>query len=249
MTRADMFHVPFSARRKVGPQRFSIPGLPCLYLGSSTYICWEELDRPSLDSLCFSKVCLRAGEKINIVNLSTTASQISTWLKLYYDPTQTEATSYQTVVAAAVSRAICWPLVAACSIKVLDKQAPFKPEYIISQLLLQHVTSSRSYDGIMYRSTMVGVEIAPDEKCVNLVFPCRDFSKPDYCEYLRSKFELTKPISWRLAQLSNAPIIITDKLRREPISLIPDQITYYELTQFGEFEKRIEAGRCLDSST
>jgi hypothetical protein len=49
--RRDLFHIPFEKRHEVTTQRFSIPGLPCLYLGGSVYVCWEELARPE-----FSKV-------------------------------------------------------------------------------------------------------------------------------------------------------------------------------------------------
>lgn len=53
--RGDIFHVPFEKRRLVGNQRYSIAGLPCLYLGSSIWICWEELGRPPLDSVWVSR--------------------------------------------------------------------------------------------------------------------------------------------------------------------------------------------------
>jgi len=32
LTRGDIFHVPYDKRHKVATQRYSIPGLPCLYL-------------------------------------------------------------------------------------------------------------------------------------------------------------------------------------------------------------------------
>lgn len=44
----DMFHVPFEKRHLIPTSRFSLPGLPCLYLANSIYTCWEELDRPNL---------------------------------------------------------------------------------------------------------------------------------------------------------------------------------------------------------
>jgi hypothetical protein len=50
-TKGDLFHIPFQLRHKVTRQRYSIPGLPCLYLGGSLYICWEELRRPSFESI------------------------------------------------------------------------------------------------------------------------------------------------------------------------------------------------------
>jgi hypothetical protein len=39
--RKQIFHVPFEKRRLVQNQRYSIAGLPCLYFGSSLWICWE----------------------------------------------------------------------------------------------------------------------------------------------------------------------------------------------------------------
>jgi hypothetical protein len=34
LTREDLFHIPFEERYKVTTQRYSIPGVPCLYLGN-----------------------------------------------------------------------------------------------------------------------------------------------------------------------------------------------------------------------
>lgn len=53
-SRNDLFHVPFSHRERVSSQRFSVSGVPCLYLGSSTYLCWEELGRPEFGSMYVS---------------------------------------------------------------------------------------------------------------------------------------------------------------------------------------------------
>ncbi|MGG2305084.1 hypothetical protein ACE4Z6_27055, partial [Salmonella enterica] len=35
----EMFHIPFQLRGKVITQRYSIPGFPSLYLGTSLYVC------------------------------------------------------------------------------------------------------------------------------------------------------------------------------------------------------------------
>ena len=45
-----MFHIGLNNRSLVDSQRYSFPGLPCLYLASSAYTCWMELGRPSFDS-------------------------------------------------------------------------------------------------------------------------------------------------------------------------------------------------------
>lgn len=50
----EMFHIPFDKRYMIGNQRYSISGLPCLYLGGSPYICWEELGRPDYQKCNFN---------------------------------------------------------------------------------------------------------------------------------------------------------------------------------------------------
>jgi hypothetical protein len=47
----EIFHIPFSKRYLVESQRFSIGGLPCLYLGSSHFVCWYELNKPNFNNL------------------------------------------------------------------------------------------------------------------------------------------------------------------------------------------------------
>lgn len=49
----EMYHIPYDKRHLVGNQRFSMSGLPCLYLGGSSYICWEELERKDLNHVNF----------------------------------------------------------------------------------------------------------------------------------------------------------------------------------------------------
>lgn len=49
----EMFHIPYDKRSLVGNQRYSVTGLPCLYLGGSSYICWEEIGRKDLNTTNF----------------------------------------------------------------------------------------------------------------------------------------------------------------------------------------------------
>lgn len=53
-TYEDMFHIPFDKRGIVKTQRYSFPGYPCLYVGATTYACWEELHRVDFDLCMFS---------------------------------------------------------------------------------------------------------------------------------------------------------------------------------------------------
>lgn len=50
----EFYHVPFSKRHLVGSQRFSIPGLPLLYLGSSILTIQKELEARESNDLEYS---------------------------------------------------------------------------------------------------------------------------------------------------------------------------------------------------
>jgi hypothetical protein len=76
-SREDMFHIPFEKRQLVKDQRYSIHGIPSIYLGSSIYDCYLELGKPSLDEFwvslyCFSQAkesCLNS-QHIKLVDLT-----------------------------------------------------------------------------------------------------------------------------------------------------------------------------------
>lgn len=54
--KSEMFHIKYDLRSKVQTQRFSFPGLPCLYLGASSYVCWLELNRPHMDQFQVAEI-------------------------------------------------------------------------------------------------------------------------------------------------------------------------------------------------
>lgn len=50
----EMGYVPFEHRTKCAANRYSLAGIPCLYLGNTSYVCWLEMNRPSDDKFCVS---------------------------------------------------------------------------------------------------------------------------------------------------------------------------------------------------
>src|SRR5262249_44356941 len=67
-SKPDLFHIPFDKRHKVTRQRYSIPGLPCLYLGGTLYICWEELRRPKFESIHVARFQVADGQQISVLD-------------------------------------------------------------------------------------------------------------------------------------------------------------------------------------
>ena len=140
-----------------------------------------------------------------------------------------------------------WPLIFACSIKVRNNDAIFKPEYIIPQLLLQWVRSNGDIDGIRYWSTLV--KQLPKRfkgEYFNLVLPIKESKDEGLCSELCRKFESTEIISWQTYQLSlggTYPIMpldsnIKDKidLKMDYLELIKGMKNPYSSSVFGKME-------------
>lgn len=190
LSRKDIFHVPFENRRRVGNQRYSIAGLPCLYLGSSLWICWEELNRPEFDSVWVSR--FRFAEEVKVLDFqfppilawylfgtllkhSTTADGVASPKELLVRFDEKFVASY----------ILCWPLIAACSVEVESREGSFFPQYIVPQILLQWVTKEQRVDGIRYFSTRTLPEDADVWAHCSCVFPARKITGFGHCSYLK----------------------------------------------------------------
>ncbi|QKJ32865.1 RES domain-containing protein [Mucilaginibacter mali] len=141
LTRPELFHIPFDLRGKVATQRYSIPGLPSLYISNSIYTAWEEMRRPDFNEI--QAIKLSNNRPLQLLNLRSDIYSRNAHV--------TDNVSYNWDPLYAV---MIWPLIAACSVKVKNTLDTFKPEYIIPQLLLQWINKSK-VDGILYSSTHI----------------------------------------------------------------------------------------------
>lgn len=190
----EMFHIPFEARGYVENQRFSISGYPCLYFGKSVYGCWEELNRPNIDTLNMAAV--KSVSPLALVNLVLPREINSVHI-------------------------LCRiPLDIACSLKVYHTDDYFKPQYIIPQLVLQCVLRRNQeggiklkglpdrtiIDGIRYMSSHIS-----DKQClftkkslfINYVLPVRQVEKEGLCPQLCRQFKITEPSSVNIGKIYN----------------------------------------------
>lgn len=216
----EMFHIPFESRGNIGNQRFSISGYPCLYLGRSIYGCWEELDRPEIDTL--NMVAMKSIEPLILVNL-VPPPRIKT------------------------KHILCRiPLDIACSLKIYNPKDYFKPQYIIPQLVLQCVLRrnqaggiklknfpmKKNIDGICYVSSHVS-----DKQClfseeslfVNYVIPVKSVKKRGLCPELCKKFQVSDPNSVNIGKIYNE------------IPIPSEQTDRYGKSLFGIMEEKLNA--------
>ncbi len=224
-SRKDIFHTPFSKRHLVKTSRYSIPGCPCLYLGRSVYVCWEEMQRPSFAEIYLSRFEFLESTRLGVLRfnewtpdmLYSEAVMFSTFPSLPvpygsidHDPSENLRNSqlgysYKEVIAKfLLSYLAIWPLSLACSIPRQHEDAPFHAEYIIPQLLTQWISESKRYFGVSFRTTRVPSKRQANywPLLLNYAFPAKSNSDNDFCHELQKKFLLTKPISWELLQNS-----------------------------------------------
>lgn len=177
LERKDIFHIPLNNRRCIKTQRYSTPGYPCLYLGRSLYVCWEEMGMPPTETT------LVAGFK-NISECKLVDMRVPV-LNVFQD----QGDKY----------AKLFPLIIACSIPVVNKDDVFKPEYVLPQLVLEWTINKRhetSAIGVYYTSVFKNQNFFPllDEEWDNIAIPVqKPLAQTAFCPKLKQLFKLTKP--------------------------------------------------------
>lgn len=225
--REQMFHIPFSKRHLVANQRFSIAGLPCLYLGSSIYVCWLELGRKDFGELWVSGY--QSQSNFKLLNLAYDISTIINQLE------NKEIDSEQFI-----NYFCLWPLVMASTFQVKYPNAPFHEEYIIPSLLLQWITfKNKNIVGLKYASTKLENYDYPSFG-INYVFPPIEITDEyDFCPSLRERFKLTNPLSWELMSILPPTNIVEcgDTIKADNIE--EALLKNYELSRFGNIEEQV----------
>ena len=182
-TKDEMFHIPYAKRYLVGNQRYSLSGLPCLYLGGSSYICWEELGRKDFSTTNYCGYSLKKDIKMFDFLLPVAISD-----------------EHQ------IRRIV---LILACSLAA-DRDNLFKPEYILPQCVLHSLIYRSFYSHAMfcicfYSSHLLNgdADYFPKDygnhdflaRYVNYVFPAASSKCEGYCEELRDYFNQTGTVS------------------------------------------------------
>lgn len=234
LTKGQLFHIPFDERDKVGPQRYSVPGLPCLYLGGSLYICWEELQRPDLHRLHVSRFAAVDNAGLRVLDFGYRPALMAAMI----------ADNLATINAGgsladfALAYGVCWPLLAACSIRVKERDEPFKPEYVIPHLILQWITNTKKLDGVRYFSVNLDKYYNDPMACANFVFPVQSSAPAGYCTRLRKAFEMSEPVPWQLGTGLQIPAGFPPHCNWE-IELIKGVKARYINTEFGQMQARM----------
>lgn len=174
----DMFHIPFNKRFRIGNQRYSLVGQPLLYLGTSPYCVYRELQ--SSENLRISSFRLKEKKRIKIFNNSNIFykyirdnndySTLSTTTKMIKDDIDNNKyDNVKTVFFLAI-------LASCCSFERRNelKYSTFCEEYVLPQILAQIIKEDKNckFRGIMYTSTKAYCDknVEGDEALTNSIY-------------------------------------------------------------------------------
>ncbi len=182
--RKDLFHTPYEKRELIKSYRYSMIGMPCLYLGCSIYVCWEEMRRANINNLMIAAFRLKDGEKLNLLDL-----------RIQRDLGQATSSDLKEYLMAL-------PLIIACSFKTQSDEGIYKPEYVFPQLVMHMIVkdsaSKRTIDGVIYDTTQQEEDfknyIGHDLRVIeNIAIPVYEVADKGYCSRLSEMFSLTQP--------------------------------------------------------
>lgn len=171
----DMFHVPFDLVRKIGNNRFSISGYPCLYLSNTIWACWEEMIEPEMEDFCTS--LLKSTREIELLDLRL--------------PNIAFHQEFEKVLCSL-------PLIIACSIEVESSNDPFKPEYTIPQIVMLALVNHKRFQGCSFTSTKKTNNFDwPDDLLINVAIPVKCVNETGSCPILTDSFLVTDSINYK----------------------------------------------------
>lgn len=240
LERKDMLHIPFDKREIIKTQRFSIPGIPCMYLGTSSYVCWLELGKPKNTEFNVSSYKINKksnNEKLKVLNLTLCWSLLcgaSSGVDYGLECTLDDDTIIESCL-------YLMPLIIATSFVVENKERVFKSEYIISHLVMLCLNDI-GIDAVAYISKRVKYDYIGYPNAVNIAIPMKQ-NKDEQFSNQCNQIALTTPINFEeFCKLHhgdrhtfNKSYINIDSIINNNI-LFAGQYLRYNSTIFSEFD-------------
>jgi hypothetical protein len=180
----QMLHIGFNSREKVNSQRFSIPGLPCLYFGTTSYGCWIEMGCPQENNFYVS--CARFMKNYKILNLGINEEFFVDLLKA----DDKINTIYETIDELFA----IWILSYATSFRITQKDMCFRSDYIIPQLIMLAL-KGRRISGVAYYSKQNASDKYAFPVCVNLAL-LADYNGEEVLSKMCNNIAIINPVNY-----------------------------------------------------
>lgn len=195
LSRTEMLNIPLNKRSLCASERFSIPGIPCLYLGVTSYCCWKEVGCPS-EYLLSSFRLKKKRKNLRILNLVLSQALLNGRLS---SPCQDWSDLEEEILA-------FFPIVLATAFHVENYNSEnYHSEYTIANLIMNCLYDLK-IDGIAYFSAKNASEFDYPYG-VDLAIPILG---TDNEQIIRQSFEVSDPCRIKMCELDN-PHIKYDK--------------------------------------
>ena len=227
-------HLPYSMKEKASAMRFSKEEVPCLYLGTTSFVCGNECkwDSQNEDMYASAFIPNEEGKKLKVLNLTISQALIN---GIYNRGVEDDSTIRRELQ---ISMIKIFPLVIATSFSITQDKRDKKYEYLISQMLME-IINEFGIDGIAYLS-MQGSDEFQYPQGVNLALPAIDISeKRPYSKYCEM-FNMTLPYRFEeqdgeenesyINKIYNKPDSFASKIK------INNDLIFYGETPYGKFD-------------
>lgn len=205
-SRFDIFHTPFDKRAYVPTSRFSLPGMPSLYLSSAPELCWFESNLPNnfyIAEFEFANHYTRHNFKLLDFTHRPLHLSIDTNLAILNQ--KKEELSIREKIL--IEFLTMYPLRLASSIAVETKGTPFIHEYVVPQMILAWVNKTNLFHGIKFTSATYTKE-AHDYNAYNIVLPIKELGLDGRCNTTAKYFKISKPEYYNINQFFNKSKIL-----------------------------------------
>lgn len=244
----ELFHIPFNKRHLIQNQRYSLNGIPCLYLGKSVYVCWEELGRIDINKLNVSAFTFNEDSNINILYLAYTLQEV---VNFFYRSQYNEANFLKMEAKEWLKKYFyTWTLQAACSIYSNDTNRNYKEEYIFPQILM-NVLKKLDIQGIAYFSTKgIYNKAFSGNIFVNLALPAYQEKNESHSISLTSTFKATRSLNYGIwseiydksQKLGDGTLQTPEKAMSVKKMMVNDELEiFYKDTSFYRFEETLNS--------
>lgn len=185
LKKMDMFHIPFKESYKIKNQRYSLTGIPVLYLANTPQTVAYELEAEKGESIFtdfyVSQYKFCGNKEISFLDLRIQLLEDGHEKYSIYDiKNECDFKKF-------VQRFI---LSCVCSFPAIHRNDCFVEEYVIPQLVTQEVKRIKKFDGICYNSSLHN-----DIECINFILFTDRKMDEGVDKNLRKKFEITNPIT------------------------------------------------------
>ncbi len=242
----ELFHIPFNKRHLIQNQRYSLNGIPCLYLGKSVYVCWEELGRIDINKLNVSAFTFNKDSDTNILYLAYTLQEV---VNFFHQSSYNEAYFLKMEERDWLKKYFyTWTLQAACSIYSNDINRNYKEEYIFPQILM-NVLKKINIQGIAYFSTKGTYnEAFSGNIFVNLALPAYQEKDESHSVSLTSTFKATRSLNYGMwseiydksQKLGDGTLQTPEKAMSVKMLMLNDELKLlYKDTSFYRFEETL----------